>query len=239
VRVTVHSYRFAEEIIQHGRHHNAWDEIHTVLRDAPLFVYQGKSASNAALDVVQQVMNTYFDRRLAIDLGWEYHPLATSIAGSNLAADYRKTFGNLVIQAEFQFGNMGRWYSDVFKFQTAYSQKLINLGLSVVPMYSVARRIDSNVVNYERTLRELPSADLSITLPIILAGLDVDDTTRIVDLRQCQFANIREITGRGNADNRWRIVHGYLSGTPMNQIGPGSPTGPRLAEDTTATDADD
>jgi len=231
VKLKTHSYRFAEEIVQHPQHQQAWDEIQTILRNAPLFVYPGKSANNKRLDVVQQVMNTYFDRVMAIDHQWEYHPLATSIENSGLKADFKKSFGDLVIQAEVQFGNMSRWYSDIFKFQTAYSQSLINIGLSVIPMGSLARRIDSNIVNFERTERELPSAKLSITLPILLVGLEPDEQTKVVDISECQFASIKEITGKGKSANKWRIVHGYLEGEPMANIGPHSPTGPMLAED--------
>jgi hypothetical protein len=228
MKIKTHSYRFAEEIVQHPKHQAAWNEIQAILSGTPLFVYPNKSSSNDKLDVVQQVMNTYFDRVMAIDHDWEYHPLATSIENSGLAADFKKTFGDIVVQAEVQFGNMSRWYSDVFKFQTAYSQSLINIGLSVVPMNSLAKRIDSNIVNFERTERELPSAKLSITLPILLIGLESDADTKIVDISQCKFGGIKNITGRGKNANKWRIVNGYLNGTPMSDIGPDSPTGPML-----------
>lgn len=227
MRVHYYSYRYAEEILQHPHYQHAWEEICGVLESAPLFVYSGKS-KNADLDVVQQVMNCYFDRRFAVDCRWQHHPLATSIEGSGLAADFRKDFGGLTIQAEVQFGNMARWYSDLFKFQAAYSQSLIQMGLSVVPVGALAKRIDSNVANYERVCRELPSAELSITLPILVAGLEPDDETPIVDLRQCRFKKISEITGKGRSDNRWRIVNGYLGGQPMASIGPDSDTGPTV-----------
>lgn len=228
MRVESYSYRFATEILQHPNHLAAWTEIYEVLRATPLFIYPNKSRNNPRLDVVQQVMNAYFDRRLSVDLGWEYHPLATRIENSGLAADFRKRFGDLTIQMEVQFGNASRWYSDIFKFQTAYSQQLVNIGVCVLPTGDIARRIDSNVANYERALRELPSADLSITLPILLTGLTPDEETPVVDISQCQFASIGEITGRGGVENRWRIVHGYLQGQPMNTIGPTSDTGPML-----------
>lgn len=228
MKVTIFSYRFAEEILQHARHRQAWDEISQVLTETPLFVYPGKSRNNVKLDVVQQVLNTFFDRRLAVDLGWDYHPLATGILDSGLRADFRKDFSGLTVQAEVQFGNMARWYSDVFKFQAAYSQGLIQLALSVVPMLNLATRIDSNIVNFERAKRELPSAELSITLPIILAGVTPDETTPVVDISRCQFGSIRNITGKQNASNQWRIVQGYLSGTPMDDVAPQSPTGPML-----------
>lgn len=225
MKVEIHSYRFAAEILQHTDHANAWQEIHEVMANAPLFIYPGKSKKNKSLDVVQQLMNVYFDRRFAVDLNWDFHPLATNIEKSGLKADFRKSFGNLVVQAEVQFGNMSRWYSDVFKFQTAYSQRLINIGLCVVPMNELAKRIDSNVANYERTLKELPSAELSITLPIVLAGLTPDANTPVIDVSKCKFTQ-KQITGKGATENRWRIINAYMNGIPMSEVGPESDIGP-------------
>lgn len=229
MKLTSYSYHFAEEIVEHPRHLNAWTEIEKALKSAPLFIYPNKS-SNKKLDVVQQVMNRYYER-VMLDLKWEDHPLATNIKNSKLKADFKKKFGNLTIQAEFQFGNMARWYSDVFKFQTAYSQSLINMGLSVVPMGALAKRIDSNVANFERVKKELPSADLSITLPILVIGLEPDEDTPIIDISACKFSNLSDITGKGKADNQWRIVNGYLKGVPMKNIDAKSPIGSKIDVD--------
>lgn len=229
MKLNIFSYRFAEEILQHQRHGGAWQEIHDMLVATPIFIYPSKSKNNKKLDVVQQLMNTYFDRRLAIDLGWKYHPLATKIEGSALRADFQKTFGDdLAIQAEIQFGNMSRWYSDIFKFQAAYSQSLVNVRLSVIPMGKLARRIDSNVVQFERAKRELPSAELSMTLPIMMIGLEPDADTRVVDVSKGKFGSIGEITGKGKASNKWRIVNAYIDGVAMEDVGPDSPIGVQL-----------
>ena len=226
MNIEVFSYRYAREILQHPSFAPAWIEITEALQQLPLFTYPGKSASNNTLDVVQQVLNTYLDRRLAVDLNWDYHPLATGIPDSELAADFRKTFaGTIRIQAEVQFGNMARWYSDVFKFQAAYSQNLIDIGLSVIPMSSLARRIDSNVVSFERARRELPAAMLSITLPILLIGISPSAETPVINVAECAFANGVTAVTR-NIDNRWRIVNAYLGGVPMAQVNIDSPTGP-------------
>jgi hypothetical protein len=53
-------------------------------------------------------------------------------------------------QNVIQFRNTARRYSDIFKFQVAYSSNMVQLGLSVVPTQVLSRRIDSNVVNFER-----------------------------------------------------------------------------------------
>jgi hypothetical protein len=155
------------------------------------------------------------------------------------AADFRKSFGKITVQAEIQFGNMARWYSDIFKFQAAYSQSLIQCGLCVVPMGAMARITDSNVAHYERTVRELPSAELSITLPILLVGLEQDDATTEVNVKETQFENLKGIVGKGKDENRWRVINAYLNGVEMSTVGPNSPTGPMLIEPEVLTDEED
>lgn len=231
MKLHVFSYRYAQEILEHPNNVAAWNEIKSILENAPLFTYPGKS-KNKRLDVVQQLMNTYFDRRFVVDKSWEYHPLATAIADSGLAADYRKKFDKISIQAEVQFGNMSRWYADIFKFQAAYSQNQIQLGLSVVPMGDMAKRIDSNVTNYERCKRELPAAELSITLPILLVGLEQEPNTQVVDTTKSKFGVFKDIVGKGNDDNRWRIINGYIDKKKIEDIGPGSPVGQNLKDQT-------
>jgi len=108
MKYEIFSYRFAEEILQHEKHVECWNEIIEAVVKAPVFTYPGKS-KNARLDVVQQLQNAYFDRKLAIEFGWEFHPVATKIPESHLTADFRKEFNGLHVQAEVQFGNMSRW----------------------------------------------------------------------------------------------------------------------------------
>ena len=227
MKYEIFSYRFAEEILRHEKHAQCWNEIIEAVVKAPVFTYPGKS-KNKRLDVVQQLQNTYFDRKLAIEFDWEFHPIATKIPNSHLKADFRKEFNGLSVQTEVQFGNMSRWYSDIFKFQAAYSETLTHAAVSIVPMLSLATRMDSNVANFERAKRELPSANLSITLPILLVGVSVDERTTVIDVSKSQFASIKEITGRGGLDNRWRVVNSYFEDQPIEAISETSPTGPTL-----------
>lgn len=124
---------------------------------------------------------------------------------------------------------MSRWYSDIFKFQAAYSASLIQAAISIVPTLSLASRIDSNVVNFERAKRELPAADLSITLPILLIGVSIDENTPVIDVSKSGFSSVKDFTGRGKLDNRWRIVHAYFENQPITKVNEKSPTGPTLA----------
>lgn len=231
MKYEIFSYRFAEEILQHEKHVQCWNETIEAITKAPVFIFPGKS-KNKRLDVVQQLQNAYFDRKFAIEFGWTFHPIATKIPNSNLTADFRKEFNGLHVQAEVQFGNMSRWYSDIFKFQAAYSESLTQAAVSIVPMSSLATRIDSNVANFERAKRELPSANLSITLPILLIGVSIDEKTSIIDVSKSKFAGIKEITGRGKLDNRWRVVNSYFDNRRIETIDEASPTGPTLLPST-------
>jgi hypothetical protein len=222
----IYSYRFAEEIIRYSKYSRALKEIVTIIKECPLFIYPNKSSNNPKLDIVQQVLNTYFDRRFACDAKWQYHPPATSIPGSKLTADFRKDFTGLRIQAEVQFGNMARWYSDIFKFQTAYSQDLIDIGLSIVPKSAIAKRMDSNIANFERCKREIPSAKLSITLPILLIGVEPDKKTQTVDVSKTGFKNLKAITGKHQVPNRYRIVTAFLNKKSIEDINAHSDIGP-------------
>ena len=95
-----------------------------------------------------------------------HHPFATKIPNSALRADYRKEFNGLHVQAEVQFGNMARWYSDIFKFQAAYS------GESSSGSASASCRLDRWPGRSTRERGELRAmlrtavGRLSITLPI-------------------------------------------------------------------------
>ena len=219
-----YSYRFAAELLTSPAYAAHYQQIVAIVKALPLLTWPGKSRNNQRLDVVQQCLNAYFDRRLS-DEGWSFHPLATRILESGLAADFRKDCDGLRVQIEVQFGNMARWYSDIFKFQTAYSQDLADIGICIVPMTSLAVRIDSNVTNFERVKRELPSAKLSITLPILVIGVSSGAETPTINLSRSRFTSVKDLTGRGNTENKYRIVNGFLNGQPIARIGPDSDPG--------------
>ena len=99
--------------------------------------------------------------------GWISKPKIISGSQSKLEADFKKG----KIQVEVQFGNMARWYTDVFKFLLSYAADDIEIGFLVVAMHDTANKIDENVVYYERVIRELPHAKMGITLPIWVLGV--------------------------------------------------------------------
>jgi hypothetical protein len=225
----LYSYRFAGPILDHPAYVSIRDEIFDIVRATPLPVFPGKSSNNPKLDVLQQVLNSYYDYEFVVARDWEYHPSATAIPGSGLAADFKKEldpgggYEPLTVQVEAQFGNMSRWYSDVFKFATSYSQGQVNLGVSIVPVQHLSVRIDSNVANYERVLRELPHAKMSITLPILVVGLDPDASTSVYDLSTTKIGRIGRgaagaFVGRGTIGNRLRALYAIRNGLELDAV---------------------
>jgi hypothetical protein len=100
--------------------------------------------------------------------GWQRNPPITNDNISRINADFLR---DRVI-VEVQFGNMSRWYADVFKFQLAVSRGNVDVGVCVVPMKAFADTIDENVAYYQRVIRELGYASNSVAVPIWVLGVE-------------------------------------------------------------------
>lgn len=177
MEIKTFSYRFAGEILSTPQYAEVMDEILCICKDCPIPIFPDKSANQERKDVVQQIMNTYFRLRFA-SCGWEVEPLATPTDYKDaLRADFRKKFDffneakALSTQIEVEFGNVASSYRNYFKFQLSFSYGLADIGVLIVPSYDLASRIDSGVANYEKAVREIPQAELSITVPILVIGL--------------------------------------------------------------------
>lgn len=197
MQIKTYSYRNAEEIMEHPRYKNAYEEIMRICRECPIPVYEGKSEKQKNKDVLQQIMNTYFKLRF-VSLGWEEEPLATPDNNEDsLRSDFRKTFYDsesneklMTVQIEVEFGNTASSYRNYFKFQLSYSYDMAEICVLIVPSYDLANRIDTNVSNFEKIVREMPSAKLSITVPILVIGLFYSDEDGVLE----EPWNVKEIT---------------------------------------------
>ena len=166
-----YSYRHAEAILENvfdSERQEIVDAIHSVdwvPKSRPVTrTRNGRVVANLTLD--QRATNFAFDTQFETR-GWTKHPLIVSNAPSQLAADFKKG----PVQVEVQFGNMARWYTDGFKFLLSYAADDIDVGVLIVPVLQVARRIDENVANYERVVRELPHAKMAVTIPVWVIGV--------------------------------------------------------------------
>ncbi len=221
MEIKTFSYRFAEEILQHERYREAYDEIIEICKACPVPVYQGKSKNQTKLDVVQQIMNTYFWEAFKLK-GWKDEPLATPNTNEDeLRSDFRKTFkkengyGEITIQIEVEFGNVASSYRNYFKFQLSYSYDLTDVCILIVPSQHLCTRIDSGVSNFEKVLREIPSAKLSVTVPILVIGLfDVDEDGVIVEpwdvKAECNNLEIIKGSKKNREEEHKALVMSYI-----------------------------
>ncbi len=188
MKIKTFSYRYSQEVLEHPCCKEAFDELINICSKCPLPVYKNKSKSQPKLDVVQQIINTYF--KIVFEKNdWELEPLVTpSNASDSLRGDFRKSFKkqiskdnneNITLQVEVEMGNIASSYRNYFKFQLSYSYKLTDFAILILPCDTLSKRIDSGVASYEKTVREIPSADLSITVPILVIGLDDTDVQEI------------------------------------------------------------
>jgi hypothetical protein len=188
MNIKTFSYRYSQEVLEHPCCKEAMDEIINICKKCPLPVYKNKSASQPKLNIVQQIINTYF--KIAFEnSNWESEPLVTPDNNDDsLRGDFRKSFKkkiskdnreNIILQVEVEMGNIASSYRNYFKFQLSYSYKLADIAILILPCDNLSKRIDSGVASFEKTVREIPSADLSITVPILVIGLDDTDVVEV------------------------------------------------------------
>ena len=220
--VKTYSYRYAEEILQHSSNIEIYNELMDIFKNCPLPVYKGKSKNQKSKDVVQQLMNTYFYEAF-ISKNWEPEPLASpENMDDSLRSDFRKTFKrkngkNITIQIEVEFGNIASSYRNYFKFQLSFAYGLTDICVIVVPSARLANRIDSGVANFEKVKREIPSAKLSITGPILVIGLfDIDEnrySVPIWDIKEEKVdIKIAKNISREYNEEHHKLVKEYING---------------------------
>jgi len=71
----------------------------------------------------------------------------------------------------FQTGNMGRFYADLLKLQYLYINNKIVQAFYIIPTKQVAKKMGSNLANFERLVDELKLFEKIITVPIFIIGL--------------------------------------------------------------------
>ncbi|MGB8190642.1 MAG: BglII/BstYI family type II restriction endonuclease [Chitinophagaceae bacterium] len=72
----------------------------------------------------------------------------------------------------FQTGNMSRFYADILKLQTLFAERKIKGSICIVPKRAFARSFGQNIVNFERFVRELTIFSKTITVPILIYGIE-------------------------------------------------------------------
>ena len=74
VNIKTFSFRYAEEILSNPKYETVLNEILSICRNCPLPYFPGKSSAQHRLDIVQQIINTYFSVSF-VKHEWEEEPL--------------------------------------------------------------------------------------------------------------------------------------------------------------------
>lgn len=166
------NFHYADQILDSHEFQVKKFEIIDIVKRCPVIkldipkIRKRKGIVSKTFTTNQNALNKYFEKEFSVRK-WKVHPRITKDGKTKLEADFKKER----VQVEVQFGNMARWYTDVFKMQVSYSQDVIDVGVLIVAMQDFANTIDENIVYFERIERELPYAKMSITLPILVVGI--------------------------------------------------------------------
>jgi len=76
-----------------------------------------------------------------------------------------------------QTGNMARFYADLMKLQLVFIDHGADAAIYVVPTKEAAVKLGSNMVNYERVVREAKLFQKIITLPLVVLGFEDEEGT--------------------------------------------------------------
>lgn len=133
-----------------------------------------------------------------------------------LRSDFRKTFFDeknnklITIQIEVEFGNVASSYRNYFKFQLSFANALTDICILIVPSQHLSVRIDSGVSNFEKACREIPSAKLSLTVPVLVIGLfeDVESEWNVKEIEK----NLKILKGSSKniMEQHYNIVNEYI-----------------------------
>ena len=166
MRYESYSFRFADPVINSKL--VLKNEILEVIKEVqPGSPRQG---SKRKFDYDQKQLNDDFVKGF-VKRKWNRQP--KSVKGLNLKADFNKER----VQIEVQFGNVARYYADLLKFQIAFLQGDIDVGVEIVAIQSFAKKMGENLANYERCVREVEHFKTIITMPTWIIGVEPDNKT--------------------------------------------------------------
>lgn len=74
-----------------------------------------------------------------------------------------------------QTGNMSRFYADILKLQTLYLKDKAKASMFILPTKTSATQMGSNVANFDRLVEELTIFKHTITIPILVVGIEGEE----------------------------------------------------------------
>lgn len=97
--------------------------------------------------------------------GWSSKVKLSTLSNINITGINGKTALCL------QTGNMGRFYADLLKLQFLFQKGKINSAIYILPTVSLAKKMGSNLANFERLVLELKLFSKVITVPVLVIGI--------------------------------------------------------------------
>jgi len=165
-------------------------------------------------------------RRSFLAAGWEPEPYTsplTTKAGHGRPPGLRADFKLGRVFVEVQFGSANSAYADYFKFLCAFTRKTLDVGVLIVPMKGLSRRMGENVIWLNKVTRELPLVATALRVPIFVMGVDDDvavhglgrpEDEGLARAREARESVLAETCERMGRDGRRGSTQGYKRSAP-------------------------
>mgnify|MGYP005997267275 CR=1 FL=1 len=180
MKLQIYSNNFAENILSQEPFSETYRELLWICENTPLPIYKNKSNAQKKLDVIQQIMDTYLNMQLKFN-DWKIDDKFEVGNEEFITIDYQKNISSRVkdfkLHLEVEFGNVASSYRNYFKLQYLHLRKASDIGFLILPTESLARRIDSGVATFEKSVNEIISVRELFNFPLMVIGLDDRDTS--------------------------------------------------------------
>lgn len=213
-----------QQALQTEEVHSAVSNLISVLEKTPVPLWsEGKSEKQEFKSILQPVLNAFIEQEL-VENGWgrEYRVTGYDEAGG-MRVDFCRDFGDKLCVVEVQFGNVGRFYGDMWKFLHLQAQGRLALAVHVALTDETAAFTDSGIATHETSVRRLQevadSALTAIPVPIICLGLS-HQGAELVDFAQSRFKHAKILQGKGAKSSISHAVAQLRRGLPIEEVGP-------------------
>ncbi len=196
----------------------------SALEATPVPFWHGKSEKQTSKSILQPVLNAYIEQEL-VERGWvrEYKVTGDDDGPTGMRIDFGQHSDGRLTAVEVQFGNVGRYYADMYKFFHLQAAGRLALAINVVLTDETARMTDSGIATYETSvlrIKEIAGTTLRcIPVPIVCLGLS-QQGTELVDFAQSRFSNPKIFQGEGAKASIAHAVAELRRGVPIEDVAP-------------------
>jgi hypothetical protein len=216
MNLQIYSSNFAENILSQEPFKDTYNDLIWICENIPLPVYKNKSTFQKKLDVIQQLMDTYINKQLRYT-NWDCDIKYEIGKDEYLSIDYLKTINTTTkdyhLHLEVEFGNVASAYRNYFKMQYLNLRNTSDISFLLLPTESLAKRIDSGIATFEKSVNELIHAKELFDFPIVLIGLD-DSHTIEWDMKDSPLS-LKEMQSKISSKHEVTIIE-YIEGLRRN-----------------------